>query len=397
MSLAIRNGTAFIKGQYQHTDILIEGGRITKIGADLKGDESINAAGMIVLPGLIDPHVHLREPGETSKEDFITGTRAAIAGGFTTVIDMPNNSTPTITKERLIEKQKLAEEKALCDVRFHFGGTDDNFEEVKRADPDSLKLYLGLTTGNMVLKNPDSVAKHFRSFPKDRPIVLHACDHSENEEKNLEKTFSTVEGAVSLAKDMGRRIHIAHASTKKEVTLAKSYAGCTVEVAPHHLFLSKDDESGLGDFSKVFPPLRSEQKRIMLWSALDLVDCIATDHAPHTVEDKELGAAGFPGLETSLALMFDACSRGLLDKIWVAQRMSENVARIFNLKRKGKLEIGFIGDVTIVDPAKVWTVKGSGLETKCRWSPFEDRELKGKVKTVVKKGKIIYEDYRFRA
>jgi len=395
MSIAIRNGAAFIKGRYQHKDILIEDGLITRIGLNLSGDENIDASGMVVLPGLIDPHVHLREPGDTYKEDFRTGSRAAIAGGFTTVIDMPNNAIPTITKERLIEKQRLAKEKAVCDVLFHFGGTDDNLDEVQKADPGSLKLYLGMTTGGLALKRPDSLEKHFRSFPSERPIVLHACDNSEDEEENLEKTYSTVKDAVSLAKDVGRRIHLAHASTKKEVTLAKAYRGCTVEVAPHHLFLSKDENVHLQELYKVYPPLRTEQKRIMLWSALDLVDCVATDHAPHTIEDKEKGAAGFPGLETSLALMFDACSKGLLDKIWVAQRMSENVARIFDIKGKGKLEIGYIGDVTIVDPKKTWLVEAVQFETKCKWSPFEDKELKGKVKTVVKGGKILYKDYRF--
>ena len=146
---------------------------------------------------------------------------------------------------------------------------------------------------------------------------------------------------------------------------------------------------------KVYPPLRTEQKRIMLWSALDLVDCVATDHAPHTIEDKEKGAAGFPGLETSLALMFDACSKGLLDKIWVAQRMSENPAKIFNLEGKGKLMPGYAGDVTIVDPKRSWLVEAVEFETKCKWSPFEDKELKGKVKAVVKGGKLVYDDYHF--
>jgi len=395
MSLVIRNGSAFIGGRFLNKDILIEDGRISSIGVNLKGDEAIDAADCLVLPGLIDPHVHLREPGDTHKEDFTTGSRAAIAGGFTTVMDMPNNAMPTITKARLEEKMRLAKEKAVCDVLFHFGGTDDNFEEVKNADPQSMKLYLGQTTGNLVLKQPGSMERHFREFPKDRQIVLHACDHSEVEEVNLKKTYATIEGALASAKNLKRKIHLAHASTGKEITLAKSYPRCTVEVAPHYLFLSQKDKERLGPLAKVYPPLKSEQKRLGLWEAVKSADCIATDHAPHTIEDKDRGAAGFPGLETSLALMLHGCEHGILDRIWVFQRMSENVAAIFGLEGRGKLEKGALGDVTILDPKRPWKVDGTEFETKCRWSPFDGMELKGKVHTVVKNGEMIYQEYRF--
>ena len=393
MSIVIKGGKAFIDGSFIQKDILIENeesGRITAIGSDLKGDERVDATGLLVLPGLIDPHVHLREPGDTHKEDFKTGTRAAIAGGFTTVMDMPNNRLPTVTKERLEEKVRLAKEKAICDVLFHFGGTDDNFEEVKKADPASLKLYLGMTTGALMLRDSRSLERHFAGFPKDRPIVLHACDHDTDEEKNLERTYATEENAIALAGKYERRIHLAHASTKKEITIAKKYGRCTVEVAPHYLFLSTKDAEQLGPLAKVYPPLKSEQKRIMLWSGLEMADCIATDHAPHTIEDKEAGAAGFPGLETSLALMFDACSRGLLDKIWVVERMSERVADAFGIKGKGRLKVGHTGDVTVVDSKEEWKVDGSELETKCRWSPFEGKTLKGRVRTVIKSGRLVY-------
>jgi dihydroorotase len=395
MSLVIRNGTVFLGEKFEKPDILIEDGRITGVGSGLKGDKTLNADGMLVVPGLIDPHVHLREPGDTYKEDFLSGSKAAIAGGFTTVIDMPNNLKPTITKERLDEKIRLAREKALCDVLFHFGGTDDNFDEVKKADPRFMKLYLGHTTGSMILKKPDSLEKHFASFPKDRPITLHACDHTEDEEKNLETTFQTLENAVALAKKYDRRIHLAHASTKKEILIARKHPKCTVEIAPHHLFLSSNDGEKLGPLRRVYPPLRSEKKRILLWSALEMVDCIATDHAPHTIEDKEKGAAGFPGLETSLGLMLHGCTLGLIDKIWVFQRMSERPAEIFALEKKGKITPGYIADIAIIDPKMEWVVQGSEQYTKCKWSPFDGMKLKGKVRTVIKGGKLVYDDYQF--
>ncbi len=394
MSLVIKDGTVFLGQNFEKKDILLENGRIAAVGTHLKGDERLNAEGLLILPGLIDPHVHFREPGDEKKEDFLSGSRAAIAGGFTTVMDMPNNRFPTVTQKRLQEKIELSK-KAICDVFFHFGGTDDNFNEVKKADPSSLKLYLGKSTGDLVLQNPRSVEKHFASFPSDRPIVVHACDHSQEEQVNLEHTYSLVEKVVSLAQKYSHRVHLAHVSTKKEIMLIKRHSGATVEVAPHHLFLSRDNAKSLGFYSKVYPPLRSEQKRIMLWSSLEAVDCIATDHAPHSLEDKEKGAAGFPGLETSLALMLLGCQRGLIDKIWVAQRMTKSVADIFGLKDRGCIAKGYLADITIVDPNKKWTLHSNDLYTKCGWSPFDGWQFKGKVHTVIKNGKPLFLEYHF--
>lgn len=394
MSIAVKGGLAFLGDKFEKKDILIEDGKISQVGTDLRGLETIDASGMLVLPGLIDPHVHLREPGATQKEDFRSGGRAAIAGGFTTVMDMPNNPLPTVTVERLKEKRRLAK-KALCEVLFHFGGTDDNFDEVKKADPPSMKIYLGLTTGELMLRRPESLERHFREFPHDRPIVLHCGSHKEGEEENMRETIAITEHAVSLAKRAGRRIHLAHASSKKELTIAKSYGKCTVEVTPHHLFLNAAFAKGIGPYGKVYPPLRTEKKRLMLLSAMELADCIATDHAPHTSEEKEEGAAGFPGLETSLALMLDACNKGLIDRIWVAQRMSHMVAEAFNLEGKGRLKKGYIGDVTIVDLKKEWKADPQRMESKCRWTPYEGKKLKGKVHTVVKAGVPVYQEYEF--
>lgn len=396
MSVLVKGGLAFLDGEFVQRDVLLDGGVIAAVGHGLKAEagERVDASGCLVLPGLIDPHVHLREPGDTYKEDFATGTRAAITGGFTTVMDMPNNRLPTVTKARLDEKLRLAAGKAVCDVLFHFGGTDDNFAEVKKADPQSMKLYLGKTTGELMLKNPASLQKHFADFARDRPIVLHACGDDADEEKGLERTYANIADCVSLASKAGRRIHLAHASTGHEIVLAKKWKGCTVEVAPHHLFLSSKALERLGPYGKVYPQLRSEPKRVALWDALWGVDCIATDHAPHTVEDKEAGSR-VPGPETCVSLMLDACSKGLLDREWVVPRMTENVASAFGLAGRGRLEKGCIGDVTIADPRAEWTVRGHELETKCKWSPFDGMVLKGRVRTVIKSGKQVYVDNEF--
>jgi dihydroorotase len=395
MSLTIRGGKAFINGQFIEYDILIEEGRISKIGKRLEADEQIDASGLLVVPGLIDPHVHLREPGSEYKEDFKTGSQAAVAGGFTSIIDMPNNPIPTVTKESLDEKRALASKKAVCDVYFHFGTTDSNFEQVKKADPRSLKVYMGKTTGELMLKEQESLEKHFAQFDPDKPIVVHASVHSKKEQENLQHTYENEELIRDLAARYKQRIHLAHVSTSHEVHLFKKYAQATVEVAPHHLFLSSKDGEKLGPFGSVYPPLRSEQKRLTLWNALERIDCIATDHAPHTIEDKEDGAHGFPGLETSLALMLDSHNKGLLDINWAIPRMSEAPARIFNLEGKGKIKEGFVGSLTLIDLKKEWVVQGSEQFTKCRWSPFEGKKLKGKVHSVIYKGKLIFEEGRF--
>jgi len=192
-----------------------------------------------------------------------------------------------------------------------------------------------------------------------------------------------------------RRIHLAHVSTSHEIHLFKKFAKATCEVAPHYLFLGSKDAQRLGSLGTVYPPLRSEQKRLLLWNALDRIDCIATDHAPHTIEDKDAGAHGFPGLETCLGLMLDAHNKGLLGIDWIIPRMAENPARIFNLSQKGKIAPGFDADLTLIDLKKEWVVKGNELFTKCAWSPFEGKKLKGKAVSVVYKGEMIFEEGQF--
>ena len=393
MPMLITNGLVFQSGKFIRKDIRIEDGKIVTVASSIRpdsGDERVDAQDLLVVPGLIDPHVHLREPGATYKEDFRTGTRAAIAGGFTCVMDMPNNKPPTTTKARLAEKIKLAKEKALCDVLFHFGGTDDNFSEVKKAAPNSMKIYMGHTTGDLFLRKPDSLERHFQSFPKDRRIVLDVWDSTGNERKDLKTSSGNLQNVISLAAGSKRQIHIAHVCRPQEVHEIERYKGCTTEVTPHHLFLSMKDLGKLGALAKVNPPLQPDESRRGMWDVLQKIDCIASDHAPHTLEDKETGAFGFPGLETTLALMLDAHKMGMLELGWAIDRMSSNVAEVFSLQGRGQIKKGFIGDITIIDQRKEWTVDRSELNTKCGWSPFDGWKLKGKAETVIKDGEIRY-------
>ncbi len=410
MSPVVKSGRVFLDGEFKEADILIVEGKIRKVGHGLgsagQGEKTIDASGRLVVPGLIDPHVHLREPGAEYKEDFRTGTMAAVAGGFTAVMDMPNNKLPTITAERLAEKKELAKKKAVCDVRFHFGTTDTNFEEVKKAKPDSLKVYLGETTGKLILREAGSFERHVSEFDHAKPIVVHASDDSPDEKKNLERTFANEKFATGVAEKYRQRVHLAHVSVPHEITVFKKekdkaneaesgshLASC--EVAPHYLFLSSKDAERLGPMGTVWPPLRSEQKRLTLWHFLERIDCIATDHAPHTVEDKEAGARGFPGLETCLSLFLDAHHKGQLGIDWFIPAMTENPARIFNLKGKGKIAPAYDADLTLIDMKKEWTVDGTELFTKCKWSPFEGRKLKGKVHSVIRGGEVIFEEGEF--
>lgn len=376
--LRITNARVFYRGKFIERDVGIEGEEIAQIGKVENADETIDAKGQWLLPGLIDPHVHLREPGATHKEDFLSGSKAAIAGGFTTVIDMPNNPVPTITLQALKEKQVLAH-KAKCEVFFHFGAAKDNFEEIKAVGPSSLKLYMDKTTGKLYIENASTIEKHFENFDKAKPIIVHA------EEKNITT-------AVELAKKHDRRIHLAHSPTASAVQQAKTWKKATVEVAPHHLFLSEkylQDNPGLGN---VKPALQSDKERKGLWKMLDKIDCIASDHAPHTLEEKEKGAYGFPGLETSFGLMLHAYYEKLVGFNWMIQRLAENPAKIFNLEKRGKIEKGHIANLILFDPKKEWTVEGEELETKCKWSPFEGRKLKGKTTRAIVKGKIVYQE-----
>ncbi|MGV8176904.1 MAG: dihydroorotase [Candidatus Bilamarchaeaceae archaeon] len=405
MSLLIKDGIAYRDGEFSKLDILIgDNGRIAGIGAGewrKRPDEVLDASGLVILPGLIDPHVHLREPGNTQKEDFFTGSRAAVAGGFTTVMDMPNNREPTVSKARLEEKRRLASGKAVCGIEFHFGATRENFADIRDVDPLSLKIYMGETTGPLLIDDDPTIAKHMRNLRKERQVVLHAEDQREIEKANEagkerpEKAgIRGVERAVMLGKRTGRKIHIAHASSGKEVGIAKGKGGwglATVETAPHYLFITEKERKALGKLSGVNPPLKDDAGRKALWKMLDKVDCIGTDHAPHLLEEKENGARGMPGLETALSLFLDAYGKKLLSLEWVAERMSANPARIFGLAGKGIISEGAAGDLTLVDLKRGWTVRGEELETKCKWSPFEGRALKGRAVEVVRGGKLVFD------
>ncbi len=399
--MIVENARFFYDGKtVVEKDILLDK-RIKKIGIfDGGSEERFDAKGMFVFPGLVDPHVHLREPGAEHKEDFESGGRAAIAGGITTVIDMPNNPQPTTTIKKLKEKIKLAK-KSLARVYFHFGATKNNFSEAKKAEKfeevKGLKVYMGKTTGSLLVDEEEAILKHLKNFKKT--VVFHAEDEKTIEAMEREKMKRWPAGIVGIAKAcaLGKiargKIHIAHATSYEEVMLAKMF-GATVETAPHYLFL---DESAMKKWGGVNPPLRERADAEKLWKAMSKIDCIATDHAPHTKKEKKEGAKGYPGLETSLPLMLTAYNKGLTTLDELEEKMAENPARIFELKGIGRIKEGFVGDLTIVDLNEEWEVNGENLNTKAEWSPFEGMKLRGRVKAVIKEGRLVYQDGNFLA
>ncbi len=336
------------------------------------------------LPGLIDPHVHLREPGATHKEDFASGTRAALAGGFTMVLAMPNTQPPLIDASSLQLAESAAAEKAVCDYGIHLGASTENVETaaVLADRVAGLKMYLDTTYGPLHLQDLHALREHFARWPKDRPILCHA------EERMLA-------AVIALAWLEKRSVHICHVSRKAEIELVRDARmrgiDITCEVGPHHLFLCQDDVQRLGKgFGEVRPPLASKDDQDALWANMEFVDCIATDHAPHTPAEKAgtNPPPGFPGLETSLALMLTAVHEGRISLEDVIARMVHNPRRIFGLPEQANTWIE-------VDPDLEWKVRNEDIVSRCGWTPFAGWTLRGRVQEVVLRGNRVYHNGQF--
>ncbi len=385
-------------------DILVEGERIKKVGKGISsgGEQVIDASGLHAFFGATDAHVHFRVPGGEKKEDFYTGTCSAIAGGVTAVLDMPNTRPPTTTRNALEEKISTASSTSVCDFGFHFGATQGNLEDVKKTNPSSLKIYMGHSTGNLGVTE-EGIRAHFASFPKEKPICLHAEDQgliaefsktrkTHEEIRNSPVCAAAVCKAISYATPLSRRIHFCHASTETEITLARTYPKATIEVAPHYLFLSQKDISRLGFLKNVNPALRSQQEVSALWGSLPSAHIIASDHAPHTLQDKKGGASGFPGVQAMLPLMLDAAKKGRIRLEEVARLACENPPKIFGLAGRGTIAPGNFADIFLVNMSKKHKITSESQFSKCGWSPYEGMELCGKIEKVFCRGALACEE-----
>src|SRR3989338_840267 len=333
---------------------------------------------LIKLPGLIDIHVHLSDPGQTYKEDFYTGTSSAIAGGFITVLDMPNNKSPITTLERLRIKIDEAKKRIVCDVGFYAGSLGDNFLELKKMEPFvfGLKLYLNKTTGNYLI-DKEILTKIFDTWESKKPILVHA-------ESDI------IDEVINNVKRTGQKAHVCHVSTKYELAAViqakENKLPVTCGVTPHHLFLSKKEAVKLGSFALMKPKIE-EGFKTYLWNKLKYVDVIESDHAPHIVKEKKSvnPPFGVPGLETTLPLLLTAVSEKKISIKRLIEMCFANPKKIFNIETDKN---SFIE----VDLNEEYIIDNKKLITKSGWSPFADWKVKGKVKKTIIRGVTVFEN-----
>ena len=387
-------------------EILVNGEIIEKVSENI--DESkfennenvriIDVEGKLIMPGVIDVHTHMREPGVTYKEDFATGSRACVKAGVTTFYDMPNTIPTTTTEENLLEKKKLASEKSIVNFGIHFGGSkNDNVEEIKKVlkngEVNTVKIFMNVSTGEMLIEDDEILAKVFEN---SKLVLVHA----ENE---------MIDKAIELNKNYGSGLYVCHipsAEEMKKVINAKENSDVNTkehpvyaEVTPHHLFLNTEIRESTERnkmLLRMKPELREKSDNEFLWEAINRgeVDTIGTDHAPHLISEKlEKITFGMPGVETSLALMINAHNEGKISLEMIQKLMCENPAKIMKIEKRGKLQEGYFADVIVVDTKKEWIVGiDDTIESKCGWTPYENWRLKGKNIMTIVNGEIIYEN-----
>ena len=415
VDLTIKNCKLWFDNKLIDYGLAIDEGIITSISKDMnlpESDEKIDCEGNIILPGLIDTHVHFREPGMTWKEDWLTGSKAAAKGGITFVLDMPNTKPPTTTKQRLEEKKKLAE-KSVINFGLYIGIGEENLNQIEELArfAHTFKIYMAETTGELKLDAYDLLLVAFSKVSKtNRVLCLHAEDQRMIEEyskKNSiyaylrppEAEISAIKQVIELAKKTGAKVHICHLTTKKGLDLIREAktekVNITCETCPHYLFMTEKDLKEKLAFAKMNPPLRTKQDQVALWRGISdgTIDIIASDHAPHTYEEKsqdiQSAPSGVPGVETTLQLMLNAVNKRMVTLEKLVKLMHDNSIERFDLVNYGKIETGNVANLTIIDLKKEWKILRDELLTKCKWSPYEDWEGKGMPTMTIVNGKIL--------
>lgn len=428
----IKNARIINEGHSFYGSVLIEGDKIAAVyensipeQMDIKDVEVIDATGKWLLPGVIDDQVHFREPGLTHKGDIASESRAAVAGGVTTFMDMPNTKPQTTTVEDLNWKFNRAAETSVANYSFFFGGTNDNMSEIKKLDRSripGLKLFLGSSTGNMLVDKKETLERIFGEsglliaihaekeeiikkniayytnlYGEDLDISFHSKIRSE------EACYASSSEAAELANRLGTRLHILHLSTAKELTLLDnkkplSEKKVTGEVCVHHLWFHDDDYAQFGNRIKWNPSIKTLADRAALRDAVNnnTIDIIATDHAPHLLSEKEgsclKAASGGPLIQHSLIVMLELAMEGRFTYEKVVEKMAHMPAELFKIDRRGYIRPGFYADMVLIDPDKSWTVSKDNILYKCGWSPFEGYTFHHSVWQTIVNGNIVYMD-----
>ncbi|WP_227375305.1 dihydroorotase [Haladaptatus halobius] len=412
--LTIRNAT-LADGSKRDVRIETDAGRIAAVGSSLtESGEVVDAAGKLLLPGAIDAHVHFRQPGFPHKETWETGSRSAAAGGVTTVVDQPNTNPPTVDGESFDAKVVLAAD-SYVDYGIN-GGVTPDWKPDELFDRPILALgevFLADSTGKMGIEEDLFRSAVGRAADDYAVVTVHAenaelfdRDAKSRDDPNAWSAYRTaeaevdaVERACEIGAEFGARLHIAHTSTPKGIDAARD-VGATCEVTPHHMFLSRDHLEELGTFGRMNPPLRSEKRREEVFArvANGTVDMIATDHAPHTREEKDASIwnapSGVPGVETMLPLLLEQARKGNLSYDRVADLTARTPSKVFGLPRKGRIEEGRMADLVLVDPDETREIRGDDLHSKCGWTPFEGWTGVFPELTMVR-GNVVFEDGEF--
>jgi dihydroorotase len=424
----IKNINLVNEGRIENADVLISGERIEKIAAVIdKIDQSyteINGEGKYLLPGCIDDQVHFREPGLTHKATIYTESKAAVAGGVTSFMEMPNTQPPAFTQELLEDKYRIASHSSLANYSFFMGTSNDNVEEVMKTNDNKndvcgVKIFMGSSTGNLLVDNYLTLEKIFgqselliATHCEDEQMikenlhklqsekqVLDASDHPVI--RNAEECFESSFKAIQLARKHNSRLHILHISTEKELQLFTNMIPLkdkriTAEVCVHHLHFTSDDYGRLGNLIKCNPAIKAPYNREALWNALleDRLDVIATDHAPHTWDEKnepyEKAHAGIPLVQHSLVLMLRYFKQGRIRLEKIAEKMSHAVADCFQIKERGYIREGYFADLVIVDLNESTTVTKENILYKCGWSPFQGETFPVRVTHTFVSGNLVY-------
>jgi dihydroorotase len=429
-TLLIKAATIVNENKQYTADLLVKDGLIEKIAPTIaaQADQVINAEGLYLLPGAIDDQVHFREPGLTHKANIYTESRAAVAGGITSFMEMPNTVPNTLTQQLLEDKYQIAAQNSLANYSFFMGASNDNLDEVLRTDVKNvcgIKVFMGSSTGNMLVDNPGTLENLFRQSPM---LIATHCEDEATIQSNLahykqllgddipvrfhpkirseEACYLSSSMAVALAKKHNTRLHILHISTEKEThlfdnTIPLKDKRITAEACVHHLWFSAEDYETKGNLIKWNPAVKTAADRDgILKAVLDgRIDVIATDHAPHTIEEKAQpylqAPSGGPLVQHALPAMLELYHHGKITLEQIAEKMAHNVAICFEIEKRGFIREGYFADLVLVDLNKPWQVQKENILYKCGWSPFENTTFRSCIKHTIVSGNLAWSDGKF--